>query len=72
MTPELLDTVLALSPEDRQHLADILLDSLIEHEPPTPEQIAEVERRAAASAADPSRLIPGDVFMARLRARYGG
>lgn len=70
MTPELLNTVLALSPGDRQHLADVLLDSLVEHEPPTPEQIAEIERRAALSAADPSRLIPGDEFMARLRARH--
>ena len=70
MTPELIDTVLALSPEDRQVLADVLLDSLVEHDPPTPELIAELDRRTALSEADPSRLIPGDVFMARLRARY--
>ena len=72
MNQELIDRVLALSSEERKVLADVLLDSLIEHEPPTPEQAAELDRRAALIAADPSRLIPGDVAMAMLRSRHAG
>ena len=47
----------------------ILADRLAPNFPADPELQAELQRRWDAFLADPSRAIPGEVFLARLKSR---
>lgn len=57
MTPELLDTVMALSPAEKWELIHFLWDlesDTAAAEPLSPDLIAELDRRMTRLAADPS------------------
>jgi putative addiction module component (TIGR02574 family) len=63
-----------LSPAEKIELANELWESIPPGEEEfelTPEQWQEIERRMAEHERDPSRAIPYEEFMARLRARFG-
>jgi putative addiction module component (TIGR02574 family) len=70
----LLAELLELSPAERIQLAENLWDSVAaspETMPsPTAAQVAEIERRLAEHARNPSRAIPWDEVRARLWSRF--
>ena len=71
MTPELHAAVMALPVADKWKLIEDLDESLAEagYEPPA-ELVAEVERRAAAFAADPSGGMTIDEVLAQAHAQH--
>jgi len=72
MNKALRDQVMQLPPEERLELAHDLLDSVPDEDfELTDEQKAEIERRIAEHERDPSRAIPLEEFLARLRSRSG-
>lgn len=74
MTATCMDEILRLSVEDRIRVMQRIYESIAadsEPEPLTEQQDAEVERRIAAHRADPSRAIPWEDAITRLRERHG-
>jgi putative addiction module component (TIGR02574 family) len=74
MNATYMDEILTWSREDRLRLVQEVLESIAaDDEPPalTPRQASEVDRRIAAHRADPSRAIPWEDAIARLRERHG-
>ena len=66
---KIIREALALPPEEREHIATVLLDSL----PPEEWErawAAEVERRVEDLDAGRTRAIPGEEVFAKLRARF--
>ena len=73
MTPELHAAVMALPDAEKWRLVEELDESLhVAGYDPPPELVAEVDRRAAALAADPSRAVTWDEMMGPMRDRFGG
>jgi putative addiction module component (TIGR02574 family) len=72
MNKALLQELMKLTPAERVELAMDLWDSIPPEDlpPPTPEQIAEVERRLEEHQRDPSSAIPLEEVMTQLRARF--
>ena len=65
--------LLALPSAERIELAMDLWDSIAPEDMPlpSPEQMAEIERRWAEHQRDPSSAIPWEEVQARLRSRFG-
>ena len=61
-----------LSPEDRAHLARVLLESLDDEPALHPEWLEEAERRAAELAAGSVEAIPAAEAFANARRRLAG
>lgn len=74
MSPSLQELGLdRLTIEDRLALAQQLWDSVaadLEHQPLTPAQRAELERRIAAADANPEEGVPWEQVRAEARARW--
>jgi len=72
MRRELLAELLELTPQERLDLINELWDSLGPDDFPslTPEQEAEIDRRLDELEKDPSRAIPWEDVLARLRSRF--
>jgi putative addiction module component (TIGR02574 family) len=72
MNKPLMDQLLSLSSVEKIDLIGELWDSIppAELPPLTEAQFAELERRAAEHRKDPSRAIPAEEVVARLRARF--
>ena len=70
----LLAELLELSPAERIQLAEDLWDSVVASPETMPgltaEQVAEIERRLAEQARDPSRAVPWEEVRARLWSRF--
>ncbi len=66
---QIIRDALALPLEDRAHLADRLVESLVEEAPPeiTRLQLDEVRRRIAEVESGAVALIPGDEALAQVR-----
>jgi putative addiction module component (TIGR02574 family) len=74
MNKALRDQVMQLPPEERLELAHDLLESVPQADDGfelTDDQKVEIERRMAEHERDPSRGIPLEEFLARLRVRAG-
>lgn len=74
MSATTFDDILRLSVEERIRLMGRIWESIAsdsEPEPLSEQQASEVERRIAAHRADPSRAIPWEDAIARLRERHG-
>ncbi|MFO0851463.1 MAG: addiction module protein [Gemmataceae bacterium] len=72
MSPAIRDAVFALSPAEKLDLIGELWDALEEDQVPvTPELIELIEQRKAARLADPSRGVPWEHVLRRVRAKYG-
>ena len=71
ITEKLRSDLLALSEQDRQELADLLLDSLdsTDLDEESPEFLAELARREADMLSGKSVPIPAEEVFARLDAR---
>lgn len=65
-TDHCLAEAMSLPPEARAYVAERLLASLDEEEPLTPEWAAEIDRRMAAHAKDPSKAKPIEDVLRRL------
>jgi putative addiction module component (TIGR02574 family) len=73
MNKALLDELMQLTPAERLELAQELWDSVPDETDDfelTPEQKTELDRRMAEHERDPSRAIPLEEFLSRLRARF--
>lgn len=71
---QLEEEILRLSVEERIRLVQNISDSIAadsEPEPLSDDHVGIVQRRIAANRADPSRAIPWDEAIARLRERHG-
>lgn len=68
---EILEQIRRLSPEEQQAIAEKIREEFSEvDDGVTPEQIAELERRAAEVRAHPERGIPWETVRAELYSRY--
>lgn len=65
----IIKQALKLSPENRETLVDVVLDSLAPPIELTEEQLAELERRDRLYREDPSRAIPAERVFAEVQAR---
>jgi putative addiction module component (TIGR02574 family) len=72
MTPELHAAVMALTPAEKYQLIDDIQASIPDdHDEPWADALlAELERRTALSAADPSRLLTWEQVKANILARH--
>jgi len=73
MTREALEVqLLRLPPEDRAHLARLLIDSLDDRPELDPAWYEEAERRAAELVAGTAQAIPADQALGEARRRLAG
>ena len=73
MTRETLEAqLLRLPPEERAHLARVLIESLDDQPELDPVWLEEAERRAAELAAGTVRPVPADEALANARRRLAG
>ncbi|MGE0442142.1 MAG: addiction module protein [Gemmatimonadales bacterium] len=73
MTRETLEAqLLRLPPEDRAHLAKVLIESLDEQPDLDPAWIEEAERRAADLASGAVGAVPAEQAIAEARRRLAG
>lgn len=68
---EILLQIRQLPPQEQREVFEQLRDDFDDNDELAPEQIAELERRAAEARAHPERGIPWETIRAEMFARYG-